>query len=76
MEYKDLLKDPKYREDWSRAAANESGRLFNGAGKNKDGTQQVIGTNTCPWIRRSQVLKGKKVMYAQTVVAIRTEKAE
>jgi hypothetical protein len=29
MEYKDLLKDPKYREDWSRAAANEFGRLFN-----------------------------------------------
>jgi hypothetical protein len=26
MEYKDLLKDPKYREDWSRAAANEFGR--------------------------------------------------
>jgi hypothetical protein len=34
MEYKDLLKDPKYREDWSRAAANKFGRLFNGAGKN------------------------------------------
>jgi hypothetical protein len=39
MEYKDLLKDPKHREDWSRAAANEFGRLFNGVGKNKDGTQ-------------------------------------
>jgi hypothetical protein len=60
MEYKDLLKDPKYREDWSRAAANKFGRLFNGAGKNKDGTQRVIGTNTCHWIKRSQVLKGKK----------------
>jgi hypothetical protein len=38
MEYKDLLKDPKHRETWSRAAANEFGRLFNGAGKNEDGT--------------------------------------
>jgi hypothetical protein len=47
MEYKDLLKDPKYREDWSRAAANEFGRLFNAVGKNKDGTQRVVGTNTC-----------------------------
>jgi hypothetical protein len=47
MEYRDLLKDPKHREDWSRAAANEFGRLFNGVGKNKDGTQQVVGTNTC-----------------------------
>jgi hypothetical protein len=37
MEYKDLLKDPKYREDWSRAAANKFGRLFNGVGSNADG---------------------------------------
>jgi hypothetical protein len=47
MEHKDLLKDPKYREDWSRAAANEFGRLFNGVGKSADGTQRVVGTNTC-----------------------------
>jgi hypothetical protein len=26
MEYRDLLKDPKHRETWSRAAANEHGR--------------------------------------------------
>jgi hypothetical protein len=32
MEYRDLLKDPKHRETWSRAAANEFGRLFNGVG--------------------------------------------
>jgi hypothetical protein len=76
MEYKDLLKDPKYREDWFRAAANKFGRLFNGVGKNADGTQRVVGTNTCHWIRRSQVPRGKKVTYACTVVAIRTEKAE
>jgi hypothetical protein len=42
MEYKDLLKDQKYREDWFRAAANEFGRLFNRVGKNKDGTQRVV----------------------------------
>jgi hypothetical protein len=51
MEYKDLLKDRKYREDWSSAATNEFGRLFNGVGKNKDGTQRIVGTNTCHWIR-------------------------
>jgi hypothetical protein len=44
MEYKGLLKDPKHRETWSRAAANEHGRLFNGAGKNADGTQRVKGS--------------------------------
>jgi hypothetical protein len=41
MEYRDLLKDPKHRETWSRAAANEFGRLFNGVGKNADGTGEV-----------------------------------
>jgi hypothetical protein len=76
MEYRDLLKDPRHREDWSRAAANKFWRLLNGVGKNKDGTQQVVGTNTCHWIKRSQVPRGKKVTYAWTVVAIRTEKAE
>jgi hypothetical protein len=36
-----------------------------------------VGTNTCHWIRRSQVPRGKKVTYARTVVAIRPgEKAE
>jgi hypothetical protein len=76
MKYKDLLKDPKYRKDWSKAAANEFGRLFNGVGKSADGTQRVVGTNTCHWIRRSQVPRGKKVTYAPTIVAIRTEKEE
>jgi hypothetical protein len=50
MEYRDLLKDPKHRETWYRAAANEHGRLFNGVGKNADGTQRVKGSNTCHWI--------------------------
>jgi hypothetical protein len=76
MEYRDLLKDPKHRENWSRAASNEFSRLFNGVGKKKDGTERVVGTNTCHWIKRSQVPRGKKVTYAQTVVSIRPEKAE
>jgi hypothetical protein len=76
MEYRDLLKDPKHREIWSRAAANEFGRLFNGVGKNADGTQRVKETNTCHWIKKSQVPKGKRVTYARTVVAVRPEKEE
>jgi hypothetical protein len=47
------LKDPKHREKWSRAAANEFGGLFNGAGKNEDGTQRIKGTNTCLWIKKA-----------------------
>jgi hypothetical protein len=76
MEYRDLLKDPKHRETWSRAAANEFGQLFNEVGKNTDGTQRVKGTNTCHWITKSQVSKGKRVTYARTVEAVRPEKEE
>jgi hypothetical protein len=76
MEYRDLLKDPKHRDTWSCAAANKHGRLFNGVGKNTDGTQGVEGTNTCHWIKKSQVPKGKRVTYARIVVAVRPEKAE
>jgi hypothetical protein len=76
MEYRDLLKDPKHRQTWSRSAANEFGRLFNGVGKNADGTQRVKRTNTCSWIKKSQVPKGKRVTYARAVVAVRPEKEE
>jgi hypothetical protein len=76
MEYRDLLKDPKQGETWPRAAANEFGRLFDGVGKNADGTQRVKGTNTCHWIKKSQVPKGKRVTYARTVVAVSPEKEE
>jgi hypothetical protein len=53
MEYRDLFKDPKYRETWLRAAANEFGRFFDGVGKKADGTQRVKGPNTCHWIKKS-----------------------
>jgi hypothetical protein len=77
MEYRDFLKDRKRRDTWSRAAANEHGRLFDGVGKNTDGTQRVKGTNTCHWIKKSQVPKGKRVTYlCPTVVAVRPEKVE
>ena len=76
MEYRDLLKDERYRETWSRAGSNEYGRLFQGCGKNADGTQRIVGTNVLHWIPRSKVPKGKKVTYARTVVDIRPEKED
>ena len=76
MEYCDLIKDERHKETWNRAGANEYGRLFQGVGKNEDGTQRVKGTNTCHWIPRSKVPRGKKVTYARTVVDIRPEKED
>ena len=76
MEYRDLIKHPKFKDDWLVSGSNEFGRLFQGIGKNADGTQRVVGTNTCVWINRSQVPKHKKVTYARIVVDVRPEKAE
>ena len=76
MELEKLLKYPKYTEVWTLAAANEYGRLFQGCGTNKDGTQCVVGTNACHRIKRIQVLKDKITTYNKSVVDIRLEKAE
>jgi hypothetical protein len=57
LELKQLLKDPKHKETWSKAASNEYGRLFQGCGRKDDGSQRIIGTNTCHWIKKEQVPK-------------------
>ena len=70
MEYRGLLKDEQYRDTWSRAGSNKYGQLFQGCGRNADGTQQIEGTNACHWIPRAKVPRGKKVTYVETVVDI------
>jgi hypothetical protein len=53
LDLKKLLKDPKYSETWSKAASNEYGRLFQGCGRsNVDGSQRIVGMNTCHWIKK------------------------
>ena len=76
MDLKKLLTHPKFTETWPRTASNEYGRLFQGCGRNEDGTQQVEGIKACHWIRKSQVLKGEIATYNRTVADIRPEKAE
>ena len=74
LDLKKLLKDQKYSETWSKAASNEYGRLFQGCGNNNDGSQRIVGTNTCHWIKKEQVPKNKTATYARTVVDIRPKK--
>ena len=76
MELKQLLKDPKHKETWSKAASNEYGRLFQGWGRKDNGSQRIIGTNTCHWIKKEQVPKNKTATYVRTVSAVRPEKTE
>ena len=39
MEYKHLIKDPDFREDWLLSKSNELYRLLQEVGNNKDNTQ-------------------------------------
>ena len=70
MEYKDLIKDPYYRDAWLTSKANELGRLAQGV------SNRFKGTNTIFFIHRNQVPHGRTVTYARTVCTIRPEKEE
>ena len=72
LNYLQLLSDPKYRKDWSVAAANEFGRLAQGVGN------RVKGTNTIKFVRKDQIPSSRKkdVTYRQFVCTIRNEKKE
>ena len=76
MEYKDLIKDPKCREDWLLSKSNELGRLLQGVGKNDNGTQRVKGYNCCNAIHKFEVEAGRTVTYARTVCTVRPKKDE
>ena len=76
LEYRHLIQDPKYKKVWNEAGCKEFGRLFQGYGKNANGTKIAEGTNTCHWIRKNLIPAKKKVTYARTVVDIRPEKED
>ena len=58
MEYKDLIKDPYYRDAWLTSKANELGRLAQGI------SNRFKGTNTIFFIQRNQVPHGRTVKFA------------
>lgn len=70
MEYRDLIKDPHYRTDWLHSCSNEIGRLAQGVGG------RVKGTDTCFFIHKHQVPRGRTVTFARFVCTIRPEKSE
>ena len=76
MEYKHLIKHPKFKKDWLKSGANEFYRLFQGSKKKMDGTQRIEGTNTLFWVKKEQVPKNKKVTYTRVYCDVRPEKEE
>jgi hypothetical protein len=70
LEYRHLIKNPKTRDTWLRAAANEFGRLMTGLKRGINGTQ------TMRFIYKHQVPKGRKVTYARFCCDFRPQKDE
>jgi hypothetical protein len=73
LNYRQLMRHPDYREQWSLSSANEFGRLANGVwGRIKH------PTNTIKFISKNEVPHGRRkdVTYGQFVCTIRPEKAE
>eukprot|EP00957_Ditylum_brightwellii_P066007 5005956-Ditylum_brightwellii.AAC.1 len=54
LEYRDLIQDPKYRDDWKHSFSNELGQL---AQSLKRGTN---GTDTILFVRHDEILEERK----------------
>ena len=72
LEYRQLLRHPKYKDIWNRAAANEFGRLAQGVGG------RVKATNTIEFIHKHEIPQDrcKDVTYISFVSSVRTEKED
>ena len=70
LEYRRLLKHPRFKEVWNRSAADEFGRLAQGIGG------RIKGTNTMQFVYKKDIPfdRLKDVTYIKFVCAVRTEK--
>jgi hypothetical protein len=73
LNYKQLMRNPKYKKKWSISSANEFGRLANGVGGRTKNP-----TNTIKFIRKDEVPRDRRkdVTYGSFVCNIRPEKKE
>ena len=72
LEYRALLKHPKFMAAWSTSAAHKFGRLAQGV------SGQVQGTDTIQFIYKNEVPmdRFKDVTYLRMVCQVRTEKKD
>jgi len=72
LEYRQLLKNPKFKEIWTRSAADEFGRLAQGIGG------RIKGADTIRFIHKREILMDrlKDVTYIKFVCNVRTEKKD
>ena len=73
LNYKQVMRNPKYKIKWAKSSANEFGRLANGVGG-----RIKKPTNTIRFIRKEDIPKDRKkdVTYGSFVCNVRPEKEE
>jgi hypothetical protein len=69
MEYMALMKDPRLQPLWRRGFGNECGRLF-------QGIRDIPGTDTCFFIKLTNVPKDIKITYGKIVCDYKPHKKE
>jgi hypothetical protein len=69
MEYMALMKDPRLQPLWKRGFGNECGRLF-------QGIRDITGTDTCFFIKLTNVPKDRKMTYGKIVCDYKPHKKE
>jgi hypothetical protein len=69
MEYTALVKDPRLQPLWTRGFGNESGHLF-------QGIRDIVGTDTCFFIKLTNIPKDRKITYGKIVCDYKPHKKE
>jgi hypothetical protein len=69
MEYLELMKDPRLQPLWKRGFGNECGSLF-------EGIRDIPGTDTCFFIKLTNVSKDRKITYGKIVCDYKPHKKE
>jgi hypothetical protein len=69
MEYSALMKYPRLQPLWTRGFGNECGRLF-------QGTRDIPGTDTCFFIKMTNIPKDRKITYGKIVSDYKPHKKE
>jgi hypothetical protein len=69
MEYMALMKDPRLQQLWKRGFGNEVGRLF-------QGIRDIPGTNTCFFIKLTNIPKDRQITYGKIFCDYKPHKKE
>jgi hypothetical protein len=69
MEYTAPMKDPQLKPLWTRGFGNECGRLF-------QGIQDIAGTDTCFFIKLTDIPKDRNITYDKIVCVYKPHKKE